>query len=625
LHSSQLNIVKRKEKENKKILKKKYIFLVLLFLSFVAIFHFSSATAFAQTQSTVSNSFDKTTAATAGSAIGGAIAAPFLLAINAVMYAIFMFFGIILIAAGILFDWAINPNNFSQVMNMTSIYNSWMIVRDFLNLFFIFVLLFSAFCTVFGISKYHIIKSKILLMVVIMALLVNFSFPIARFIIDIGNIMMYFIINKTFPGLTNNSGISSQMVTFSGFAWNLLPSAGIWDTLTIGLTVKLVAANVCLFMLSLTILVIAALLLIRILILAILVIFSPIAFTGEILPNFASFSSKWWSMLFKQTFFGPVMAFMLYLSLTMMQELQKKKLYPVVPTSGNYSDLITGVLEMVIPLAIMWLGIIASQQMGAYGAKEVLKYARKAMNWASMAPLKYTGVSGGTKQAFDYYKKKGAPGFLGKIPGLRGSEKTEDAASRWASRFTGGKAGATKEGLERKKLSEKVGEFEKLDLSEADALNKLTRGDSVEKKAAALYLSKKSKLDTSAKFNDAMRALDGNKELQDRLKIQSKKDNNIHHVIEFEATAAGGGKPIDVAIKDNLGKMGPDDIAKQEGLHKLVNDPTKPGYYQHFLDLKNGSSQEKARLKRVIMKLSGNSIAQWSAASSTKPLADKII
>lgn len=43
-----------------------------------------------------------------------ALASPFLAVINALLYAVFVFFGLILIVAGVLFDWAINPVNFSM-------------------------------------------------------------------------------------------------------------------------------------------------------------------------------------------------------------------------------------------------------------------------------------------------------------------------------------------------------------------------------------------------------------------------------------------------------------------------------------------------------------------------------
>ncbi|MDP1619484.1 MAG: hypothetical protein Q8M12_00635, partial [bacterium] len=101
--------------------------------------------------------------------------------------------GWVLNIAVILFAWIIDAEKLRAILVHPAIFKSWSLVRDFLNIGFILVLLFSAFSTIFQVDKYS--YKKILLWLVIMALLVNFSYPITRFIIDVSNTLMYTLLS----------------------------------------------------------------------------------------------------------------------------------------------------------------------------------------------------------------------------------------------------------------------------------------------------------------------------------------------------------------------------------------------------------------------------------------------
>ena len=216
--------------------------------------------------------------------------------------------GWLYVMAGILFAWIAKPENIVAIVGSDAVYQVWTTVRDFLNMFFILVLLFSAFATIFQIDKYNI--RKILLNLVLMALLVNFSFPITRFIIDVSNVIMYHFLNNMFVGDASNF---AAMYGQQSYITDLLMPKG---------AVKisyLIIATAFLFILSITILIIGVLLLIRLVALAILVMFSPIGFVGNIFPGFEKHSSSWWDALFKYAFSGPIMVFFVAVSLMMLQ------------------------------------------------------------------------------------------------------------------------------------------------------------------------------------------------------------------------------------------------------------------------------------------------------------------
>ena len=338
-----------------------------------------------------------------------------LLVFNQLLYAVFKLMGALVVIAGVIFDWAVNAKNFNTVMNMSSIKEGWRMVRDFLNLFFILVLLFSAFCTIFSVEKYHLTKKNILLTLVIMALLVNFSFPIARFVIDAGNIPMYFFF-QAIGG--DNDGITTKLVSASngnyGIMKVILPESisnniqGDSDQ-----TLSLVGAIIFIFLFGITLLVIAVLFVVRLLILSILVILAPVGFSAAIFPSFSKYADMWWDELFKQSFFGTAMAFMLYISILIMNTAQNDVIKTLADNalsnqtgaSAAFNSILVGGVTLAIPIALLWIGIIVSKKMGAAGAGVVVGQATKVAKWAGK---KFSGYNAIKKQtdAFKASRKK---------------------------------------------------------------------------------------------------------------------------------------------------------------------------------------------------------------------------
>ncbi len=208
-----------------------------------------------------------------------------------------------------IFQYSISPSIFSQVAGNgnRAIYDTWAEVRDFLNVAFILVLLFSAFATIFQVEKYS--YKKILLWLIIMALLVNFSFPITRFIIDISNSLMYTLLSRlSFGG--DPSHIITNITQDSNIKDIIVPQNGTKASVAL-----LLASVIFIFILAITFLALGILLVIRMIALAILIIFSPVAFVGSIIGK----GKQWWDYLFKYAFFGPIMIFMLSVAMAVLK------------------------------------------------------------------------------------------------------------------------------------------------------------------------------------------------------------------------------------------------------------------------------------------------------------------
>ncbi|MFZ2975172.1 MAG: hypothetical protein WA055_00900 [Candidatus Moraniibacteriota bacterium] len=276
-------------------------------------------------------------------------------------------------SAASLFEWIMKPENVTAVINNNSVYNAWTMVRDVLNVSFIMFLLFSAFATVFQVDKYN--YKKTLLWIVIMALLVNFSFPISRFIIDVSNVMMFY-----FADALGING-ARTMVDFAGAA--KLPEIihneiGSFDS------TYLLAAVIFVFIFAVTIVTITVLFVLRTIALAILIIFSSLAFVGAAIPQLSSYASDWWKKLFNYAFFGPIMLFMMYIASGMMTEIGKSgmgSMQKIAASQTDNPDFIASISFFTIPIVILWMGIGVAQSMSAVGAGAVVGQGKKVMNW----------------------------------------------------------------------------------------------------------------------------------------------------------------------------------------------------------------------------------------------------
>jgi hypothetical protein len=306
---------------------------------------------------------------------------------------------IVVKAIFVLFTTIIAPKNITDVVGNKIIYQIWTMVRDVLNIAFIIAILFSAFSTIFQVQKYS--YKNMLLNIVIMALLVNFSFPIARVIIDIANVIMYTFV-QGFGITSGTGGFMGQILTKSGFDSLVTSITSVKDVDT----TYLIALIIFLFIFAITLLILALLFVIRLTALAILVIFSPIAFVGPTLPFLSKYSSEWWDNLFKYSFFGPIMVFMLYIALKMMTSISSMggtmKATAGKVGDGSTASLVASIAFFSIPIVILWFGMAVAQKMSIAFAGTATGAATNFMKGAG----KKFGMYNWTKRRVDAYKEE---------------------------------------------------------------------------------------------------------------------------------------------------------------------------------------------------------------------------
>lgn len=256
------------------------------------------------------------------------------------MYWVEGFFWILLInlsgmfvsAGGIVFDFAIN----SFVIGFADYYTNsgvgfavdrtWVTIRDFVNLFFIFGLVYIGFKMILDSDDSN--TRRWLVNLIIAALLINFSLFITKFVIDFSNqICTQIAISGFGAELTGESatgipnslyevdistkvldlmGITSyfgvKVGTYNGYGWGYI----------FGTTIMFLVTAFVFFAG-------AFMLIIRFAVLNLFMVLSPFMFIGWILPPLASQTSKYWDAFLKRAFFAPVYFLFLYFSLEIMK------------------------------------------------------------------------------------------------------------------------------------------------------------------------------------------------------------------------------------------------------------------------------------------------------------------
>lgn len=421
----------------------------------------------------------------------------------AILYGVFWFFSLFVAIAAGLFVWVLDTNTFSSIMNNGAIYTVWLTVRDFCNIFFILVLLFSAFATIFQLEKYE--WKKTLPTLIIMALLVNFSFPISRFVIDLANVPMYFFAQNTVGGSGTISNISEGLLSASNIRGVILPGSQAPEASALQYDfVQLLMAVVCMFLFGISFLALSILLLIRLIALVILVMFSPIGFVGMITPALHKFAHDWWDKLFKWAFYGPISVMLVLVALVVMKATSEifgatNKMQNITADSAN-SSFLASVTYLAIPIVLFWIAITQAEKYSndmsglgiKWGSQLGRWMGRKGWHMPITYPLKQSGISGGVKQAWN--DRMTALGF--------GKDALVSRERKWAVRAGGGDAASTRIDQENKKLVDEASKKKNMvDLS-PDELKKIVGSGTKHEKVAALTELAGRGLATGSDLND---------------------------------------------------------------------------------------------------------------------------
>lgn len=402
-----------------------------------------------------------------GSGVTNVIVGGFLLILNFIVMLIALALAQILPPIAQTLDWVISrtfntgPAGAGLFIDAPFVVTGWVILRDFANMFFIFILLVAAIATILNIRGYDI--KALLPRLVGVALLINFSRVIAGVIIDISQaVMLYF---TQFGIVSQGKQVGLALALTKGIGINKLVTVPLLDNLNTTYTnlrklftdtsftaqqMTEIAANIfVVIFLFFTIVVfawLAVMLIYRIVMLWHLIILSPIAWASAVLPFSRQMWSSWWKNFLKWNFFGIAVGFYLFVSALLLQALNSSgwgerfgKDSLLGETGGVYgtggaavygplSEFISSGSSILVYATIMTFLLTAlgvARKQSAFGANVIVdkfpKYAFGKAKGLSMAPFRAAGrgAAGYTSRALE----RAAKGRLGRVPVLGGALK----------------------------------------------------------------------------------------------------------------------------------------------------------------------------------------------------------
>lgn len=338
-----------------------------------------------------------------------------------ILYIVLTIIAFILYIAGTLLDFVLKYTIIDLKLNLeslTGINIAWKVIKDLMNIAFIFILIYKGIELIIGVGSKESIKNFISALV-IAALLVNFSLFFTRVLIDASNIVtlgFYKTIVESSGGsipitlptgqtALNITGISVPFMTNLGLTtfWGTdgfdavrTSVGGNWNmvlTPLIGIFLFLITAMVFVA--------VAAIFIIRYIVLIILLILSPIAYMGSALPFLGKYSKDWWSTFSGQLLFGPLYMIMTWIVLTLMstsgfisanratwgQLVNGEQIAANLPYQQSPIGL---VFNFAILIGLIVASLVVSKRYASQGSKQLSKFTDMASDKAGSA------VFGGT-------------------------------------------------------------------------------------------------------------------------------------------------------------------------------------------------------------------------------------
>lgn len=321
----------------------------------------------------------------------------------------------------------------------------WVLVRDIVNMFFIVILLISAFSTIIGYKHFH--YKSILPKLLLMAVLVNFSRTLIGLMIDFSQVVMLTFVNAFQSAAGGNFISALKLNQFT----KLDPDAPPDTTYALGSLVVASILGVVMLGIALTVIVImAAFLVFRIVGLWILLILSPIAFFALALPEkmgkaLTAFTRDFWSRLSTLLIGGPVMAFFLWLALAVVQGSDKPfgdTLATLQPKDTLNASFVTAIGnsasigQFIVAVALLMAGLDFAMQTAREISPKLEKFAQAVRQGGGPAVHLARGMAQITKRTarvgagaadrlFDVRGKVGRAGMAmaAAVPGAPGAER----------------------------------------------------------------------------------------------------------------------------------------------------------------------------------------------------------
>jgi hypothetical protein len=298
-----------------------------------------------------------------------------------------------LVVANEIFNFVITLSirDFSQyVSDNPGVTTAWQAARDIINISFIFILLYIAIGTMFELFN----AKKLLVNVIIIALLINFSALLPKVIIDASNLLALEFYNRIGDGETFSGAPDVTKTIVASLGLTLNNGEKLYDRYSKNETPQLPHPNlsslallagifgkIIFLLVTAVILAVGAwMFLLRTIVLIFLIVLSPLAVAAYMLPQTQKYFSQWFQKLLSSAFFAPAYLFLLYLVITIVKGTDLQSFAGGNIKSNSYFDVdvIKITINFIFITVMMGAALIIAHSMGAQGAGTATKWAGKA-------------------------------------------------------------------------------------------------------------------------------------------------------------------------------------------------------------------------------------------------------
>jgi len=369
----------------------------------------------------------------------------------------------------------INMGSFLDAVGSIDI--AWTLIRDVINMIFIFIVLLISISIILRTRIGGIDGKKMLTSIIIAALLINFSMFFTRIIIDASNILTREFAKPVLQisgagELTSGDGSLVSVSGFSGAIMNLLDLQEIYEATTYGndffrivtdfsLITVLLMSSIFLLVAAFVFGAVALLLLIRFVVFMLLLVTSPVAFLGMILPKGSGISGMWWKTLMDQALWAPVFMLLTTISflilsnpggegaiLSLIQQNSAGAASGGVTLTGGGADFASSILgknsaiviNFVIVIGFLIAALMIAKSLAKSGAGKTVDWATKVAGGATL------GVAGGIASFAGRETVARGARFVGEKYDAVTSNLTREDRQKW-NRRTLGVFGATDRAL----------------------------------------------------------------------------------------------------------------------------------------------------------------------------------
>ncbi len=283
----------------------------------------------------------------------------------------------------------------NYIHNLAAVGVAWRILRDIGNIMLIFGFLAVGITTILNVDWYGSGK-KMLPMLFVAAIFLNFSLFISEAIIDTGNLFATQFYKQINGGtLPTQASLSATTIQNEGISTKIMSQLGLqsiynvndgkvnktifsgtspWLIGFMGILLFIVTAFV---MFSLAFILIA-----RFVALIFLIILAPIGFAGLAVPMLKGQADKWWSKLFEQTITAPILLLMLYIALAVITDAHFLTGFSSAPggwlgfvNNNNLAGFGGTVLSFLVAMGLLLAVTIQAKNLSAFGAGWATKTA----------------------------------------------------------------------------------------------------------------------------------------------------------------------------------------------------------------------------------------------------------